>query len=68
MVRLPVPTASPAAHAEAAAAAALARGARPPGGRWGAIAVLARTNAQLEPVAAALRRAAIPFPSMPRDG
>ena len=48
------------AAAEAAGVPVLARDARPPGGRWGAIAVLARTNAQLEPVAAALRRAAIP--------
>jgi DNA helicase-2/ATP-dependent DNA helicase PcrA len=53
----------PDAQAEAAAVPALARDARPPGGRWGAIAVLARTNAQLEPVAAALERAAIPFRS-----
>ncbi len=48
------------AAAEAAGVAALAREARRPGGRWGAIAVLARTNAQLEPVAAALTRAGIP--------
>jgi DNA helicase-2/ATP-dependent DNA helicase PcrA len=54
------------AQEEAAAVPALARDARPPGGRWGAIAVLARTNAQLEPVAAALRRAAIPFRSRAR--
>ena len=48
------------AEAEAAGVPVLARDARPPGGRWGAIAVLARTNAQLEPVAAALRGAGIP--------
>jgi DNA helicase-2/ATP-dependent DNA helicase PcrA len=51
------------AQAEASAVATLVRDARPPGGRWGAIAVLARTNAQLEPVATALQRAAIPFRS-----
>ena len=48
------------AQAEAAGVPVLARDARPPGGRWGAIAVLARTNAQLEPVAASLRGAGIP--------
>ncbi|HEY8092408.1 MAG TPA: ATP-dependent DNA helicase UvrD2 [Acidimicrobiales bacterium] len=48
------------AGAEAAGVAVLARQARRPGGRWGAIAVLARTNAQLEPVATALTRAGIP--------
>jgi ATP-dependent DNA helicase UvrD/PcrA len=46
--------------AEAAGVAAIVRGARPPGGRWRAVAVLARTNAQLPPVAAALTRAGIP--------
>jgi DNA helicase-2/ATP-dependent DNA helicase PcrA len=53
----------PDAQAEAAAVPVLARDARPPGGRWGAIAVLARTNAQLEPVATALQRAGVPFRS-----
>ena len=48
------------AGAEARGVAAVVRDARRPGGRWGAIAVLARTNAQLEPVAAALTRAGIP--------
>jgi DNA helicase-2/ATP-dependent DNA helicase PcrA len=48
------------AAAEAAGVATIVRDARPPGGRWGAIAVLARTNAQLEPVGAALTRAEIP--------
>jgi len=45
---------------EAAGVAAIVRDVRPPGGRWRAIAVLARTNAQLPPVAAALTRAGIP--------
>ena len=48
------------ADAEAAGVAAIVRDVRPPGGRWRAIAVLARTNAQLQPVAAALTRAGIP--------
>ena len=47
-------------EAEAAGVAAIVRDVRPPGGRWSAIAVLARTNAQLQPVAAALTRAGIP--------
>ena len=47
-------------EAEAAGVAAIVRDVRPPGGRWRAIAVLARTNAQLQPVAAALTRAGIP--------
>jgi DNA helicase-2/ATP-dependent DNA helicase PcrA len=46
--------------AEAAGVAAIVRDVRLPGGRWRAIAVLARTNAQLQPVAAALTRAGIP--------
>jgi ATP-dependent DNA helicase UvrD/PcrA len=46
--------------AEASGVAAIVRDVRPPGGRWRAIAVLARTNAQLQPVAAALTRAGIP--------
>ena len=50
----------PDAHAEAAAVPALARARAHPAAA-GTIAVLARTNAQLEPVAAALQRAAIPF-------
>ncbi len=48
------------AEAEAAGVAGIVRDVRPPGGRWRAIAVLARTNAQLQPVAAALTRAGIP--------
>ncbi|HET9602324.1 MAG TPA: ATP-dependent helicase [Acidimicrobiales bacterium] len=48
------------APSEARGVAAMVRDARPPGGRWRSIAVLARTNAQLEPVADALSRAGIP--------
>ncbi len=45
---------------EAAGVAALVRTLRRPGGRWSAVAVLARTNAQLEPVAGALAASGIP--------
>ena len=56
------------ADAEAAGVAALVRDARPPGGRWRAIAVLARTNAQLQPVAAALTQGRHPPPPAGRAG
>jgi DNA helicase-2/ATP-dependent DNA helicase PcrA len=58
----PVP-ALVACRSEADEAAYVARGARlahPPGRAWSQIAVLARTNAQLEPLAQALRAAGIP--------
>jgi DNA helicase-2/ATP-dependent DNA helicase PcrA len=48
------------ARAEARAVVDLARQARRPGGRWSAIAVLARTHAQLQPVADAMATAGIP--------
>lgn len=46
---------------EAAAVARWVRRARRPGHPWHHVAVLARTNARLEPIADALRRAGIPF-------
>jgi DNA helicase-2/ATP-dependent DNA helicase PcrA len=48
------------ADEEARGLAPLLRGLRRPGGRWSAIAVLARTNAQLERIADALSSAGIP--------
>ncbi|MGD9704779.1 MAG: UvrD-helicase domain-containing protein [Acidimicrobiia bacterium] len=51
---------SPDESAEAAAIARRVRDLRPPGGRWRSIAVLARTNQQLGPLAAALGAAGIP--------
>jgi DNA helicase-2/ATP-dependent DNA helicase PcrA len=47
--------------AEAAAVATWLRLAHPPGRRWSQLAVLARTNARLRPVADALGRAGIPY-------
>ena len=52
--------------AEAIAVSRWLRGAHRPGTSWSALAVLARTNARLEPIAAALRRAAIPYRITPR--
>jgi DNA helicase-2/ATP-dependent DNA helicase PcrA len=49
---------------DAAEATAIARAVRdhhPPGARWASQAVLARTNAQLAPIAEALKAAGIPF-------
>lgn len=46
---------------EAEAVARWIRVNRPPGHGWGHLAVLARTHARLDPVAAALGRAGIPF-------
>jgi DNA helicase-2/ATP-dependent DNA helicase PcrA len=48
-------------EAEAAGVARWARLTRRPGRPWRHLAVLARTNARLEPVAEALRRAGIPY-------
>jgi DNA helicase-2/ATP-dependent DNA helicase PcrA len=48
------------AGAEAAGVTALVREARRPGGRWSALAVLARTHAQLVPVAEAMARTGVP--------
>jgi DNA helicase-2/ATP-dependent DNA helicase PcrA len=58
----PLPSAHRFADAsqEARGVAGLVRDLRPPGGRWSSIAVLARTNAQLEPIADALATAGIP--------
>jgi DNA helicase-2/ATP-dependent DNA helicase PcrA len=48
-------------EAEAAAVVRWLRQVRPPGGSWARLAVLARTNARLDPVVRALTRAGIPF-------
>jgi ATP-dependent DNA helicase UvrD/PcrA len=48
------------ARAEAAGVTVLAREARRPGGRWSAVAVLARTHAQLVPVAEAMANSGVP--------
>ncbi len=50
----------PDAESEATGVARLVREMRPPGGRWGGVAVLARTNAQLTPIAEALAAVGIP--------
>ena len=47
--------------AEAALVAGRLRLARVPGAKWSSMAVLARTNAQLEPIAAALDASGIPY-------
>ena len=52
--------------AEAAAIARRVRDLRPPGGRWRSIAVLARTNHQLGPIATALDNVGIPAILGPR--
>ncbi len=51
----------PSDTAEAAAIARAVRDRHPPGARWSSQAVLARTNAQLAPIAEALKAAGIPF-------
>ncbi len=48
-------------HAEALAVARWLRCAHRPGRSWSQLAVLARTNARLQPVAEVLRRSGIPF-------
>lgn len=48
-------------HAEAIAVARWLRCAHRPGRTWSQLAVLARTNARLEPVAEVLRRSGIPY-------
>ncbi|MCX7620127.1 MAG: ATP-dependent DNA helicase UvrD2 [Acidimicrobiales bacterium] len=51
----------PTDSAEAAAIAQAVRDHHPPGARWSSQAILVRTNAQLAPIAEALRASGIPF-------